>query len=159
MSLFRRKGPYDIDNAGLDRRLVRKDKQPAPPPTPEQMRRAKRTMLLLIANTMLSIVLYFACAFSGFPAIMFVYIGAAAALLVAYLIYNEGFSLRGVTPEMLPDTLSEQQKRDKLDRAKARYEASRWMMTLIIPLIFAVIVDALYLFFIQDLLLLLGVTL
>ena len=43
-----------------------------------------------------------------------------------------------------------------IDKAAARYHSSRWMMTVIIPLIVAVLADALYVYFLADLIQLIG---
>jgi hypothetical protein len=86
---------------------------------------------------------------------MFVYAGLAAVLLIGYVIYNQGFVLRGVTPEMLDDQLPLEEREGMIARAAARYEASRWIMTLIIPLVVAVLVDALYIYLLSDLIALL----
>ena len=91
MSLFGKKSPYDVDNDGLQRKKTRK------PITKE----AKKTAMLLLMNTMLALLIYFGCIALGFSAIFFVFITLAAVLLLVYVIYNQGFVLRGATPEML----------------------------------------------------------
>ena len=145
MSLFFKKSPYEVDNEGLTRHKARK------PITKE----AKRTALLLLGNSILALAIYFGCIAARLPWIMFVYAGLAAALLIGYVIYNQGFVLRGVTPEMLDDQLPLEERETMIARAAARYAASRWIMTLIIPLVLAVLVDALYIYLLSDLLALL----
>ena len=123
--------------------------------TPE----AKKTVLLLILNTLVSFAVYFGCVELGFSPIVFVYVGLTAALLIVYVIYNRGFVLKGATPEMLSDELSPAEKQVMLDRAAARLRDSRWLLTIIIPLVLAMLVDAVYLFFLEDLLISLGLEL
>ncbi|MBR0443574.1 MAG: hypothetical protein IIX15_04465 [Clostridia bacterium] len=123
--------------------------------TPE----AKKTVLLLILNTLVSFAVYFGCVELGFSPIFFVYVGLTAALLIVYVIYNRGFVLKGATPEMLSDELSPAEKQVMLDRAAARLRDSRWLLTIIIPLVLAMLVDAVYLFFLEDLLISLGLEL
>lgn len=142
MSLFGKKSPYDIDNDGLTRKKTGK------PVTKEQ----KKTAMLLLMNTVLALVVYFGCVALGFSAIFFVYVGGAAVLLLVYVIYNQGFVLRGATPEMLDESLPYEERQAMIDKAAARYASSRWMMTLLIPLIVAVLVDAIYIYFLADLL-------
>ena len=122
-------------------------------------REGKRLMLLLILNTLWSFLVYFSGVELGFPAIFFVYVGLVAVLLLAYVIYNRGFVLKGATPEMLSDELTPVQKQVMLDSAAARLRDSRWMLTVIIPLVLTLLLDALYLFFLEDLLISLGVEL
>lgn len=159
MSLFGRKGPYDIDNRGLDCRSgrnadgSRRKLIPEGATTPE----GKRLTLRLILNTMLAIAIYFACVALEFIYMMYIYLGLSALLLVIYVAYNRGFALRGVTPDMLPDTLTPDEKRSRIDEAARRMRDSRWMLTVIVPMIVAVLLDAVYLFLLQDLLWSLGV--
>lgn len=146
MSLFGKKSPYDVDNDGLQRKKTRK------PITKE----AKKTALLLLMNTMLALLIYFGCIALGFSAIFFVFVTLAAVLLLVYVIYNQGFVLRGATPEMLDESLPVEERQAMIDKAAARYHSSRWMMTVIIPLIVAVLADALYVYFLADLIQLIG---
>ena len=146
MSLFGKKSPYDVDNDGLQRKKTRK------PITKE----AKKTALLLLMNTMLALLIYFGCVALGFSAIFFVFVTLAAVLLLVYVIYNQGFVLRGATPEMLDESLPVEERQAMIDKAAARYHSSRWMMTVIIPLIVAVLADALYVYFLADLIRLVG---
>jgi len=146
MSLFGKKSPYDVDNDGLQRKKTRK------PITKE----AKKTALLLLMNTMLALLIYFGCIALGFSAIFFVFVTLAAVLLLVYVIYNQGFVLRGATPEMLDESLPVEERQAMIDKAAARYTSSRWMMTVIIPLIVAVLADALYVYFLADLIRLVG---
>ncbi len=146
MSLFGKKSPYDVDNDGLQRKKTRK------PITKE----AKKTAMLLLMNTMLALLIYFGCIALGFSAIFFVFITLAAVLLLVYVIYNQGFVLRGATPEMLDESLPVEERQAMIDKAAVRYSSSRWMMTVIIPLIVAVLADAIYIYFLADLIRLIG---
>ncbi len=160
MSPFRRKGPYDIDNDGLGRPSHNADGSkrrliPTGKTTPE----GKRLTLLLILNTVLAVAVYFGSVAFEFVYMMYIYVGLAAVLLVVYVVYNRGFALRGVTADMLPDTLSPTEKQEKLDEAARRMRDSRWMLTVIVPLIIAIMFDVIWLFLLEDLLAALGVRL
>lgn len=139
MSFFN-KSPYDLDNDGLNRRS--KDKTVS--------KKAQKTALLVLLNTVLAFVLYYGCVALHFNAIFFIYIGFAAVLLIAYVVYNQGFALRGATPEMLDEALSLEERQAMIARAKERDASSRWMMTIILPLIVTVLVDAMYVYFLAD---------
>ena len=117
---------------------------------------AKKTAMLLLMNTMLALLIYFGCIALGFSEIFFVFITLAAVLLLVYVIYNQGFVLRGATPEMLDESLPMEERQAMIDKAAARYSSSRWMMTVIIPLIVAVLADAIYIYFLADLIRLIG---
>ena len=122
-------------------------------------REDRRQMLLLVINTANALALYFGCVALDFSPIFWIYTGLAAVLLIGYVVYNRGFVLRGVTPDMLPDTLSLEEKNAMLAEAKRRRDASRFMVTLIVPLLLAVLIDAIYLLLLEDILISLGVEL
>ena len=117
----------------------------------------KQLTLRLILNTMLAMVVYFGCVALEFIYMMYIYVGLAALLFLVYIIYNRGFVLRGATPEMLPDTMSPAEKQTKLDDAARRMRDSRWMLTVIIPLIVCILIDMIWIFYMQDVLIALGI--
>ena len=69
-----------------------------------------------------------------------------AGFLIAYLIYNRAFSRRNVTIDMLPREWTADQKARYVADGKRRMEKSGWMLYIIIPLLVAIALDALYLF-------------
>ena len=119
----------------------------------------KRLMLMLLANSILILTVYFILNRMQFWPIFFIYMGIAAVLVLIYVIYNRGFVYRGVTADMLPDTISYEEKQAILSDAAARMKRSRWMLTLIVPFLLAFMLDALYLFLLEDLMISLGVEL
>lgn len=77
-----------------------------------------------------------------FDAVLTVYMAITTALLVICLVYNRGFSRRGVTEEMLPPEWSEEKKRDFVDSAKQRFNRSRWLLLIIASLFLVFVIDA-----------------
>lgn len=152
MAFFGKKGPYDIDSRALDRTSSGKGRKT---PSPQ----SRRMMLLLIFNTVLSVLIYFGAISVGFAPILFIYVGLAAVLLLVYVIYNRGFVLKDATPDMLSDEWTPEQKQAMLADAKRRREASRFMPVFIVPLVIAVMLDVIQLLLLEDLLLSLGVNL
>ena len=120
-------------------------------------REGKKLTLLIILNTLLAMVIYFGCVALEFIYMMYVYVGLSAVLFIIYMIYNRGFVLRGATPDMLPDTMSPVEKQAAFDEAARRMRASRWMLTLIIPLVVCILIDMIWLFFLENLLITLGI--
>lgn len=96
--------------------------------------------LLLLA------VYYFAINFEFFRFVMWGYMIALAVLVLAYIIYNKGMYLKGVTEEMLPDTMTPEEKRALIDGAKLRLKRSRWMLVFIIGFVVTFAVEAMLLF-------------
>ncbi|MBQ7335075.1 MAG: hypothetical protein IJW92_01195 [Clostridia bacterium] len=106
---------------------------------------AKKLMLLLLANTVILIFVYFFTANLGFP-IHYIYLTAAAGLAIYYVIYNRGFAGKGITPEMLPDTMSPEEKQEFIEDCRRRLKKSRWVLTILLPLIITFAIDIFYLF-------------
>ena len=157
MSFFRRKGPYDIDPPGPSYRSSRNADGSKRGKANDQMTREGRKLTaLLILNTLLAMLIYFGCVALELMFMIYLYLGLAAVLLIVYVVYNRGFALRDVTPDMLPDSLTLEQKQAKLDEAARRLRDSRWLLTVIVPLIITVMFDAIYLFLLRDLMLALG---
>ena len=122
----------------------------------EELAEKKRLMLMLIANTVLILTLYFVLNQLEFWPIFFIYMGVAAVLVLVYAIYNRGFVYKGATPEMLSDTIPYEERVRIIEEAAARMKKTRWMLTFIIPFLLAFMLDALYLFLLGDLLASLG---
>ncbi len=106
----------------------------------------KQLALLLLCNTALIVALYFVLASLGIWFIMPIYILAAAILGMIFIIYNRGFSAKGATPDQLPDSMSREEKRAYLDAAADRLERSKWMLTLLLPILVAIACDMIYLY-------------
>jgi hypothetical protein len=60
----------------------------------------KKLAIHLLINSILLVVLYFSVA-KIFPYIWVIYLAAGAGIGFYYVIYNKGFSGKGVTPDML----------------------------------------------------------
>ncbi len=80
------------------------------------------------------------------------YFVIALALVVAYITYNRGMRDRGVTPEMLPHTMSDKEKEEYIAAAREREKKSKWILFLAIPFILALILDFLNLFWLDGIL-------
>ena len=111
---------------------------------------SKKNVITLCATVVVALLLlafyYFSMNFEFFRFVMWGYMIALAVLVIAYIIYNKGMYLKGVTEEMLPDEMSLEEKRALIDGAKRRLERSKWMIMLIIGFIFTFAVEAVLLF-------------
>ena len=113
---------------------------------------AQRLMILLLINTAFSMILYFTISEKlHFNAILFIYLGIGVVLGVGYLIYNRGFVGKNATPDMLPDTMTIEEKQHFLEDCKARLRNSRWVLVFLIPILITVMADVIYLFYLQEL--------
>ena len=110
------------------------------------MNKSGKLVLLLLANLVACFVLFFVGAELNFKITFIVYMVVFAAFMFAYVIYNRGFSRRNLTTDMLPDTWSYKEKLDFIEDGQARLERSKWMLTVILPILFAFAFDMLYLF-------------
>jgi hypothetical protein len=70
-------------------------------------------------------------------------------LIVAYFIVNRAFTGSGVTYEMLPDTMTKQEKDEYLADVAEREKRSRPMLMVIFPIIITLLIDLFRLFVID----------
>ena len=122
-------------------------------PTPDN-RKNTRYLILLCVNTVLFFFFYRILLSIGemthqtFYAFvcMILYLLLLLSFTLAYLIYNRFFYRQGITQEQLPEEWSTEKKIAFLAEGKLRMEKSKWMLTVIFPLIFTFLVDAIELF-------------
>jgi len=122
----------------------------------------KKYILPLILNTIILFALYSYLVTISKQVMMitlWVYFGLTAASCLAYIIYNRGFSRLNVTPEMLPASMSDAEKREFIEEAKLRIEKSKWMLTVIFPLIMTFILDILNMWLFEPMMELAGISL
>ena len=106
----------------------------------------KKLALLLLCNTVLLVALYFVLVELGAWYVTPIYLALATVLGIVFIVYNRGITGRNTTPEMLPDTMTRDEKLAFIKESKERMNRSRWMLTLIVPLVAALLLDILYLF-------------
>lgn len=83
--------------------------------------------------------------------VMVLYMTLLLGFVLAYIIYNRFFYRKGVTPEQLPAEWSEAKKQEFIEDAVRRTERSRWMLTVIFPLVVTFFIDTVDLFIIDTL--------
>ena len=103
-------------------------------------------MLWLLVNSIALVTLYFLLVHFGFDYVLPIYCAIGIVLGLGFFIYNRGFSWKGITPEMLPDTMSYVEKCAFIEDGKERLRKSRWMLTVIFPIILAIAIDMMILF-------------
>lgn len=117
----------------------------------EELRRAKnslKTMAGIAGATIAFMTFYFVSAelvergYSGFSVTFWVYFAVLFIALIAYVIWNHGFTRGNVTPDMLPDTWSAVEKQKFFDEAAKWKEDSKFLLFIIIPIVFTFLIDA-----------------
>ncbi len=107
---------------------------------------ARQLVCLFLLNSVLFSILYFVVtAYSAFP-IYILYLIALVGVGLAYIIYNRGFIYQNVTPEMIQNGKPYAENQAFLEDCKRRFSASRWMLTVIFPLLLSLCLDIMYLF-------------
>ena len=113
------------------------------PPKKQPTKQDKRLFWLVLGCSVLSTFLYFGVvALSEHMealitaqimgiGIMVLYAAVGAGFLIAYIIYNRGFTRDNVTPEMLPDTMSEHEKVAFIQSGVERKRKSKWMIVVL----------------------------
>lgn len=111
---------------------------------------AKKNAALLIGNSLILTVIYFGTMGLNEPLLSIIvtlgYWLAFAGFSIAYVIYNHGFTRKNITPEMLPDSWDDEKKTEYIESGKKRQQGSRWMLSVIIPIMIPIALDAISLF-------------
>ncbi len=76
-----------------------------------------------------------------FEYVLTAYMIIAAVIIFTYVIYNRGFARRGLTPEMLPDTMSDEEKKEFIEDGERRLRRSRPLLMLIFAFSFTFVYD------------------
>ena len=83
---------------------------------------------------------------------LWVYFALTAGFCFAYVIYNRGFSRMKLTPDMLPASMSAEEKAAFIADGQERIEKSKWMLTVIFPLLMTFILDILNMYILEPML-------
>ena len=112
---------------------------------------AQKRMIILIINTIFCALLYFVVNHVASPYVMtLLYTVGGGALGIWYVVYNRGFRGYRKTPDMLPDSLTPAEKEEWIADGSRRFEKSRWALLILLPLLFTLMFDMIYLFLIPD---------
>ena len=112
----------------------------------------KKHMLMLLGNTVLLMLIYFWVPMQfEFAYMPMIYLFIGAVLVLYYVIYNRGFTGKNITPEMLPDTMTQKEKEEYLADVADRERRSRPMLMVIFPVIITLLVDLFRLFVLDGL--------
>ena len=77
--------------------------------------------------------------------VMGLYAVTGTVFLVVFIIYNRGFTRDNVTPEMLPDSMTEQEKAEFIQNGIDRKRKSKWMIVVLFALFTPLAIDFLIL--------------
>lgn len=109
-----------------------------------------RLLLILAGNTVIFFGVYrVAMRYYYFEYVLGLYLALTALFSIGYVVYNRGFSRRGVTLEMLPDTMTGEEKQAFIDDGERRMKKSKWMLTVIFPLLLTFTFEVIELFVIE----------
>ena len=101
-----------------------------------------KLLLIVALNTVIIFGFYrLMLNFLYFEFVMGGYLVLTAGFVFAYVIYNRGFTRRNLTREMLPEEWSEEQKVAYVADGERRMQKSKWMLTVIFPLILTFMFD------------------
>ena len=74
-------------------------------------------------------------------ATLIIYMAAATVLVFTYVIYNRGFSRKGITADMLPLSWDDEKKTEFLESAEKRMKKSKPLLVAIIAFLFTFFVE------------------
>ncbi|MBQ8141266.1 MAG: hypothetical protein IJ038_06210 [Clostridia bacterium] len=111
---------------------------------------SKSAVILLVSLILLSVVVFGVYRtlvnYYYFEIVLITYMVIETVFVAVYLIYNRGFSRRGVTRDMLPSEWSEEKKDAFINSGKERIKKSRWMLVVILAFMFTFAIDIIELF-------------
>ena len=111
---------------------------------------SKRTLILLASLILSCIVVYglyrFLISTVNPEAVLIAYMAVSTVVIFWYVIYNRGFSRKGITPEMLPASWDEEKKTAFIEDGKIRLRKSKPLLILVIAFIFTFALEAFELF-------------
>lgn len=108
----------------------------------------KKLIILLIINTVLMFFLYLLGQAWNLTVTMVSFAVLSAGFCFSYIIYNRGFSRKGIKYEMLPPEWSEERKREFIESGEKRLKKSKWMLTILLPMLFIYGYELVDLFFV-----------
>ena len=111
---------------------------------------SKRTLILLVSLILSCIAVYglyrFLIATVNPEAVLLAYMAVSTVVIFWYVIYNRGFSRKGITPEMLPASWDEEKKSAFIEDGRIRLRKSKPLLILVIAFIFTFALEAFELF-------------
>ena len=108
-----------------------------------------RTLKLVLSTVLAMGIYFYLSSTSLWKVAVIAYVAIASVLIVAYFIVNRAFTGSGVTYEMLPDTMTKQEKDEYLADVADREKRSRPMLMVIFPIIITLLIDLFRLFVID----------
>ena len=115
-------------------------------------RPSRADIAMLISLVVLSVIVF--CVYRlllnyyYFEFALIAYMLIETGFVFAYVIYNRGFSRRGVTRDMLPAEWSEEKKDRFIESSERRLSRSRWMLVVILAFLFTFMMEIIELWFV-----------
>lgn len=114
-------------------------------PTQEQKKLIKEAVVLLVSLVLVSAAVCATYRFLlgklYFELVLYSYLAIETLAIVAYVVYNRGFSRKGVTYDMLPIEWSDEKKKEFIEDGKRRLRKSRWLLVIIVAFLFTFALD------------------
>ena len=107
---------------------------------------ALRLAALIVVTALVFSVYRFLITKYYFEYVLIAYTCIFAATTLAYVIYNRGFSRRSVTPEMLPDSMTQKEKEEFIEDGNRRIRNSRPLFVIVFAFAFTFAYDIIELF-------------
>lgn len=114
-------------------------------------KRKLRTLLLLALNFILLFAVYQLFLRAESMIGTYLYLGAAAALTVAYYIINRGFGNPITDPALLPESWSNKEKSDYVEQVKNRHEKAKKLLYWLLPIAVVLLIDFANIFLLDSL--------
>lgn len=119
-------------------------KRPAP------LNRNARRLLAVLLCTIPAVAIYYGLPLIGFRYPHILYIAAGGVLALCYVIYNRGFATRGREAKDLSSEIPLAEREAMIADGRRRAERSTWMLYILLPVLFTLLIDTVILFLLPD---------
>ena len=132
----------------MAKRKLKKKEAPQSSSADKQIAKANTLRLIATAVVTLAVFLIYRLMMNTpyFYAVFIAYLVLATAAVLGYVIYNRGFSRKGLTADMLPPEWDEQKKREYIEDGEIRLKKSRKLLIIVIAFGFTFAIDIIELF-------------
>ena len=132
----------------MAKRNVKKTSNTQTSTADKQVQKANALRLVITALVTLAVFLVYRLMMNTpyFHIAFVAYLVIATAVILGYVIYNRGFSRKGLTVEMLPAEWSDDKKREFIEDGDRRIKKSRPLLILLVAFAFTFAIDIIELY-------------
>lgn len=129
-------------------------------PAPKPLNKTALWLLLALVGATVAAITVYRFLMNGpyFPIVLGIYLVLGTVSAIGYVMYNRGFSRRGVTEDMLPADWSDEKKKHFIEDGARRMKRSRWLLIVAFAILATLAVDMIELYVLPTFRMILGIS-